>query len=82
MPRKPRRKRHPEVETRPNSERSEADRFRAVLLAEKIRGGVLLSSIGAALREVLVRAIVSRHHAHALERARRDAAGHPATRTT
>lgn len=57
-------------------------RFRNRLLKEKIRNGVLLSSLRAALSETVVRPVVVRYHAHQLRRARIQPASNVAVKTT
>jgi hypothetical protein len=60
----------------------DSDRFRTLLLKEKIRGGVFFSSVQRALSETVVRPIVARYHWRRLQRARTQSAPNPAARTT
>ncbi len=55
------------IESRPGPR--DAERFSAVLLREKIRNGVLWSSLRAAAGELLVRPVVKRYHRYRLRRA-------------
>lgn len=61
---------------------ADSGRFRDLLLKEKRRNGVLLSSVRSVLREKIVRPIVARYHYQRLLRARVLVARNPAPRAT